>query len=130
MLFTGDHVMQGSTVVINPPDGDMAAYLRALEGLLSENLEWLAPGHGFLVAEPHAVLRGLIAHRLKREAKVAAALQRQPAPATARALVPDAYDDVPSALHGMAERSLLAHLIKLEGDGRAERREGLWRWRG
>jgi glyoxylase-like metal-dependent hydrolase (beta-lactamase superfamily II) len=70
-LFTGDHVMQGSTVVINPPDGDMAAYLGALQALLAEDLEWLAPGHGFLVAEPHAVLRALIAHRLRREALVA-----------------------------------------------------------
>lgn len=129
-LFTGDHVMQGSTVVINPPDGDMAAYLRALEGLLEEDLEWLAPGHGFLVAHPHEVLRALVAHRLRREAKVVAALQRQPAPATAKALVPAVYDDVPSALHGMAERSLLAHLLKLEGDGRAARSEGLWRWLG
>jgi glyoxylase-like metal-dependent hydrolase (beta-lactamase superfamily II)/8-oxo-dGTP pyrophosphatase MutT (NUDIX family) len=128
-LFTGDHVMQGSTVVINPPDGDMAAYLRALAALLGEDLEWLAPGHGFLVADPHGVLRALIAHRLRREAKVVAALQRQAVPATARALVPAVYDDVPVALHGMAERSLLAHLIKLEGDGRASRdAEGRWRW--
>ncbi|MBI5716598.1 MAG: MBL fold metallo-hydrolase [Burkholderiales bacterium] len=132
-LFTGDHVMQGSTVVINPPDGDMAAYLRALEALLAEDLEWLAPGHGFLVAEPHEVLRGLIAHRLRREAKVVAALQREKAPATAGALVPAVYDDVPAALHGVAERSLLAHLIKLEGDGRAARsssEDRLWRWLG
>ncbi|MCW5633384.1 MAG: MBL fold metallo-hydrolase [Rubrivivax sp.] len=128
-LFTGDHVMQGSTVVINPPDGDMAAYLHALEALLGEDLEWLAPGHGFLVADPHGVLRALIAHRLRREAKVVAALQRQAAPAAARTLVPAVYDDVPSALHGMAERSLLAHLIKLEGDGRASRDDdGRWRW--
>jgi len=130
ILFTGDHVMQGSTVVINPPDGDMAAYLRALEALLDEDIEWLAPGHGFLVAEPHEVLRALIAHRLRREAKVAAALQRQAAPATARELVPAAYDDVPGSLHGLAERSLLAHLLKLEADGRAARSELLWRWVG
>jgi glyoxylase-like metal-dependent hydrolase (beta-lactamase superfamily II)/8-oxo-dGTP pyrophosphatase MutT (NUDIX family) len=129
-LFTGDHVMQGSTVVINPPDGDMAAYLRTLEGLLDEDLEWLAPGHGFLVAEPHAVLRALIAHRLKREAKVIGALQRAAAPASARDLVPSVYDDVPATLHGMAERSLLAHLVKLEGDGRAARSAALWRWLG
>ncbi len=122
-LFTGDHVMQGSTVVINPPDGDMVAYLGALEGLLTEDLEWLAPGHGFLVAEPHAVVRALIAHRLRREAKAAAALQAAGA-ATLGALVPQVYDDVPATLHGMAARSLLAHLLKLEHDGRA-RRQGL-----
>jgi len=128
-LFTGDHVMQGSTVVINPPDGDMAAYLRTLQALLDEDLEWLAPGHGFLVGEPHAVLRALIAHRLKREAKVVAALQQLAAPAAARAIVPVVYDDTPVALHGLAERSLLAHLLKLEGEGRAARGGGeVWRW--
>ncbi|MDO8419346.1 MAG: MBL fold metallo-hydrolase, partial [Rubrivivax sp.] len=117
-LFTGDHVMQGSTVVINPPDGDMAAYLRALEGLLAEDLEWLAPGHGFLVAEPHAALRALIRHRLGREAKVLAALQAL-GPCAIETLLPAVYDDVPAALHAMAARSLLAHLLKLQGEGLA-----------
>jgi glyoxylase-like metal-dependent hydrolase (beta-lactamase superfamily II)/8-oxo-dGTP pyrophosphatase MutT (NUDIX family) len=125
LLFTGDHVMQGSTVVINPPDGDMVAYLGSLQALLAEDLEWLAPGHGFLVAEPHAVLRALIAHRLKREAKVLVALQ-----ATHRAslaeLLPRVYDDVPAALHPVAARSLLAHLLKLEHDGVAAHGGGHW----
>lgn len=120
LLFTGDHVMQGSTVVINPPDGDMVAYLAQLERLLSMELDWLAPGHGFLVAEPASVVRALIAHRLRREAKVLAALQAH-GPGRASALVPAAYDDTPPALHGVAERSLLAHLLKLEADGRAAR---------
>jgi len=116
LLFTGDHVMQGSTVVINPPDGDMAVYLRSLHALLDEPLDWLAPGHGFLVAQPHAVLRGLIAHRLKREAKVLAAL-RQHGPGALEALVEAVYDDVPAKLHGVAQRSLWAHLLKLQADG-------------
>jgi glyoxylase-like metal-dependent hydrolase (beta-lactamase superfamily II)/8-oxo-dGTP pyrophosphatase MutT (NUDIX family) len=125
LLFTGDHVMQGSTVVINPPDGDMAAYLGSLRALAEAPPEWLAPGHGFLVAEPKAVLEGLIAHRLRREAKVAAALSVQE-PRTLDALVPRVYDDVNPALHGVAARSLLAHLLKLAGEGRAHEREGLW----
>ncbi len=122
-LFTGDHVMQGSTVVINPPDGDMSAYLDALRALLDEDLEWLAPGHGFLVAQPQTVLRALIAHRLRREAKVAEALQRR-APCALDALLPEVYADVPPALHPMARRSLLAHLLKLEKDGAALREGG------
>jgi glyoxylase-like metal-dependent hydrolase (beta-lactamase superfamily II)/8-oxo-dGTP pyrophosphatase MutT (NUDIX family) len=126
LLFTGDHVMQGSTVVINPPDGDMAAYLRSLTALLDEDLQWLAPGHGFLVAEPHAVLRALIAHRLKREAKVADALARL-GPAPLAALLPAVYDDVPAALHPVAARSLSAHLIKLRGEG-AAREDGAGNW--
>ncbi|MBL8306114.1 MAG: MBL fold metallo-hydrolase [Rubrivivax sp.] len=118
LLFTGDHVMQGSTVVINPPDGDMAVYLRSLNALLDEDLQWLAPGHGFLVAEPQAVLRSLIAHRLKREARVLAAL-RAAGPAPLEALVPHAYADVAATLHGVAQRSLLAHLLKLQAEGAA-----------
>ena len=117
-LFTGDHVMQGSTVVINPPDGDMGAYLAALAALLQEPLQWLAPGHGFLVEQPHQVLRDLIAHRLRREAKVVAAL-RSAGAAPLQALLPRVYDDVPPGLHAVASRSLLAHLIKLEQDGAA-----------
>ena len=123
LLFTGDHVMQGSTVVINPPDGDMAAYLRSLQALRhahdtgARTLEWLAPGHGFLVADPPAVLDALVAHRLRREAKVLAALEATPR--LLEALLPRVYDDVPAALHGVASRSLLAHLLKLQGEGRA-----------
>ena len=125
LLFTGDHVMQGSTVVINPPDGDMAAYLRALQDLLQVDLDWLAPGHGFLVADPHSVLRALINHRLRREAKVLAALQAL-GHAAIDALLPRVYDDVPAGLHPVARRSLLAHLLKLQGDGKAGLHGELW----
>ena len=124
-LFTGDHVMQGSTVVINPPDGDMGAYLDSLNSLLELELDWLAPGHGFLVAPPQDTLRGLIAHRLRREAKVVAALQSH-GPQALLGVLPHVYDDVPAALHGMASRSLLAHLLKLERDGSARRINEVW----
>lgn len=130
LLFTGDHVMAGSTVVINPPDGDMREYLASLEALLAADLEWFAPGHGWLVAEPHAVLRGLVAHRLRREAKVAAALAARGA-ATLDELLPAVYDDVPAVLHPVARRSLLAHLLKLAADGQAVdvAGDGEGRWR-
>jgi len=124
-LFTGDHVMQGSTVVINPPDGDMSAYLAALSALLYEDIEWLAPGHGFLVAQPHDVLRALIAHRLRREAKVKAALLA-PGPAPLQALLLRVYDDVAPALHPVAARSLLAHLLKLQQEGAASLDGEVW----
>jgi glyoxylase-like metal-dependent hydrolase (beta-lactamase superfamily II) len=52
MLFSGDHIMQGSTVVINPPDGDMGAYLKSLALLLNEDIRYIAPGHGFRWATP------------------------------------------------------------------------------
>ena len=108
--------MQGSTVVINPPDGDMAAYLASLHHLLALDLDWFAPGHGFLMAQPHDELRRLVAHRLAREAKVLAAL-RAAGTTDADALLPAVYGDVPAARHGIALRSLSAHLIKLAADG-------------
>lgn len=118
MLFTGDHVMQGSTVVINPPDGDMRAYLASLQKLLEEDIAIIAPGHGYLIGAPHKEVRRLVAHRLAREAKVTTALARRGA-ATIEELLPEVYDDVPARLHPVAARSLLAHLEKLVAEGRA-----------
>ncbi|HKX37376.1 MAG TPA: MBL fold metallo-hydrolase [Burkholderiales bacterium] len=116
MLFTGDHVMQGSTVVINPPDGDMRAYLRSLERLLGEDIAIIAPGHGYLIGAPHREVRRLIAHRLNRERKVVAALERLEHPSVEE-MLPLVYGDVPERIHRVAARSLTAHLEKLVADG-------------
>ena len=118
MLFTGDHVMQGSTVIINPPDGDMLAYLRSLDALLGQDIAIIAPGHGYLIGSPHREIRRLVAHRLWREARVVAALEGRDG-ATCDELVPQAYADAHPGLHGIAARSLLAHLRKLVAEGRA-----------
>ena len=123
MLFTGDHMMQGSTVVINPPDGDMRAYFDSLELLLGEELAILAPGHGYLIGEPHREVRRLIRHRLAREQKVLGALEPIH-PLAPEELVDRVYDDVPSRMHGVALRSLTAHLVKLVAEGRARVVEG------
>jgi len=123
MLFTGDHVMQGSTVVINPPDGDMRAYLASLEKLLALEIAIIAPGHGYLIGAPHKEVRRLVAHRLAREAKVAAALGRR-GEASVEELVPDVYDDVSPRLFPVAMRSLTAHLEKLVAEGRVRRASG------
>lgn len=125
LLFTGDHVMQLSTVVINPPDGDMAAYLASLRALAGLDLEWLAPGHGFLMAQPKRAIEAIVAHRLKREAKVVAAL-RALGPVDADALLARVYDDVKPQLLAMALRSLRAHLFKLRDEGTAAEHEGQW----
>jgi glyoxylase-like metal-dependent hydrolase (beta-lactamase superfamily II)/8-oxo-dGTP pyrophosphatase MutT (NUDIX family) len=116
MLFTGDQVMQGSTVVINPPDGDMRAYLASLESLLAEDIAIIAPGHGYLIGAPHKELRRLIAHRLARESKVKAVMERL-GPASIDRMLPLVYDDVPERMHGWAARSLTAHLGKLVAEG-------------
>ncbi len=124
-LLAGDHVMQGGTVIIDPPDGDMAAYLRSLEALLAIELDWIAPGHGFLIARPHDVVRDVIGHRLARGAKVLEAL-RTMTRATASQLVPLAYADAPAVLHALAERSLTAHLLQFEREGQVRRDGEVW----
>jgi glyoxylase-like metal-dependent hydrolase (beta-lactamase superfamily II) len=117
MLFTGDHIMQGSTVVIWPPDGNMGAYLRSLRRLLSEDIAILAPGHGYLMDRPRAEIERLIQHRLARENKVMRMLRKAGGQATLEALLPSVYDDVSPTIHPLAARSLQAHLDKLVEDG-------------
>jgi glyoxylase-like metal-dependent hydrolase (beta-lactamase superfamily II)/8-oxo-dGTP pyrophosphatase MutT (NUDIX family) len=117
MLFAGDHMMQGATVIINPPDGDMRAYLDSLEALLLRDIAIIAPGHGYLIGLPQREIRRIVAHRMQREARVVAAVGRHSG-ATLEELVPDVYSDTPHRLHGAAARSLLAHLNKLVAEGR------------
>jgi glyoxylase-like metal-dependent hydrolase (beta-lactamase superfamily II) len=124
-LFTGDHVIDGSTVVIDPPDGDMSDYLGSLERLMDKVLIAIAPGHGELIDTPYEAIDWIIKHRLEREARVIAALDEHPQ-STPADLVPYAYADVHERLHGIAERSLLAHLLKLESDESAIRDDGRW----
>lgn len=126
LLLSGDHVNNGSTVVIDPPDGDMTAYLRALEALLDEPFDYILPAHGWVLGPGHDAIRGLIAHRLRREAKVMQEV-RSKGPATLEALLPGAYDDVDRVMYPVASRSLLAHLLKLEEDGMV-RRDSAERW--
>ena len=129
LLFTGDHVMQGSTVVISPPDGEMAVYLVSLKRLLALDLAAFAPGHGHVIEKPHDEVRRLIAHRLKREQKVVGAFGKKN-PATLDELLPFVYDDVPQRVHPVARRSLHAHLIKLARGGRVTEEGGTWRLAG
>jgi glyoxylase-like metal-dependent hydrolase (beta-lactamase superfamily II) len=133
MLFSGDHIMEGSTVVIAPPDGDMGAYLRSLERLVSwrPRLRSIAPGHGHLIEDPAAKLQEYITHRLAREAQVVEALERA-GTTTIPAVVKELYADVPEELHVMAGYSVWAHLRKLAEDGRVEGEalDGEWTLRG
>ncbi|MGI9247685.1 MAG: MBL fold metallo-hydrolase [Woeseiaceae bacterium] len=124
-LFTGDHVIDGSTVVIDPPDGNMKHYLQSLRRLKVLQFDALAPGHGEIIHDPDRAIDWIIDHRLEREGKVAAALAANP-DLTTRELVPHVYKDVDKKLYGWAERSLLAHLLKLEDDGAAKCSGGRW----
>jgi len=125
-LFTGDHITGGAgTVIIDPPEGDMTAYMASLERLTREPVETLFPGHGSPQGAAHKRIRDLIAHRRERETKVMAALEPEPLPLAT--LVERAYADTPRELWPYAERSLLAHLIDLEGRGLAVRDGERWR---
>ena len=125
-LFTGDHIINGSTVVIDPPDGSMSQYLDSLVRLKGEEIRVIAPGHGAPLDAPYDAIEWLIEHRLKREAKVIDRLGRLTDAALAE-LVRAVYDEVSESLHRLAERSLLAHLLKLEEEGRALRTGDRWR---
>ncbi len=129
MLFSGDHIMEGSTVVISPPDGDMQAYLASLERLttLRPRLRSIAPGHGHLIEQPAAKIEEYVAHRLERERQVLAVVTRD-GTTTIEPIVKELYAEVPEELHAMAGMSVWAHLRKLadEGKVKGEALDGEW----
>ena len=127
MLLSGDHIMEGSTVVIRPPEGDMAAYLRSLEKLKPLRLRSIAPGHGRLIEAPHEVIDWYIDHRLEREAKVLDALVEL-GTAKIDQLVRHVYADVPEDRYPIARYSLHAHLLKLAEEGKATGRTLTGKW--
>ena len=116
LLFSGDHILNGSTTVIDPPDGNMADYLDSLDRLdaLCERhgVDFILPAHGYVLGEARGAIARLKAHRLAREAKVVAAMQARPG-GTMEDWVRLAYDDVPERLWPVAQRSLLAHVERI-----------------
>ncbi|TNF34375.1 MAG: MBL fold metallo-hydrolase [Deltaproteobacteria bacterium] len=125
LLVAGDMVAATGTIVIAPPDGHMATYLAQLERLAALGPARLVPAHGAVVEAPVERLRFYVRHRLEREGRVSGALEAEPL--ALMALTERSYPDVPRALHGLASGSALAHLIKLEEEGRARRLDdGRW----
>ena len=123
LLFSGDHVLNGSTTVVDPPDGHMHDYLNSLDKLLDaceqDRIEFILPAHGYVLGnlwgEPHdarACIAHLKAHRLKREAKILGVMQKHPE-GSMDDWVKLAYDDVPPRLWPVAMRSLLAHVERI-----------------
>ncbi|MBL4608087.1 MAG: MBL fold metallo-hydrolase [Pseudomonadales bacterium] len=125
LLFSGDHLMDGSTVVIAPPDGHIASYIDSLSLLFDYPIDVIAPAHGGLISRAHEEIEKTIRHRLKREENVRAALLLDSSRSISD-LTPFVYDDVPVFMHLIAQQSLLAHLIKLEEDGEASEQQGQW----
>jgi glyoxylase-like metal-dependent hydrolase (beta-lactamase superfamily II) len=126
VVFTADQVMAWSTSVVSPPNGDMAAYLDSLRRLYAREARLYLPGHGPAIREPRRFVRALIDHRIMRENAILSALRGTGA-MTARELVDALYANIAPHLHGPAERSVLAHLQKLEAEGRAAREGETWR---
>jgi glyoxylase-like metal-dependent hydrolase (beta-lactamase superfamily II) len=131
LLFSGDHIMNGSTVIIAPLDGDMSAYLQALDRVGGMRVKAIAPGHGELIEDPKGKIDEYVNHRLAREAAVAKALGDAGGPAKIADLVKAVYTDVPESRHMLAQFSLWAHLRKLAADGRAktedsDKMDGVW----
>tara|TARA_Y100001934_G_C11838419_1_gene533954 strand:- start:173 stop:574 length:402 start_codon:yes stop_codon:yes gene_type:complete len=115
-LLTGDHIMDGSTVVIAPPDGNMTEYIDSLKLLENYDIKYFAPGHGNFMEEPSKTIQSIIRHRLSRESKVIRCVEKKKN-SNIDELLLLVYDDVPEMLHPIAKMSLLAHLIKLEDEG-------------
>ena len=126
LLITGDHVLEGVSPVILPPDGSMGEYLKSLDKLFAYDFERIAPGHGDVMAQGKKVIEALRAHRLAREDKVLRNLAKL-TEANLDALIPLVYDDVPADRHQWARLTLQAHLIKLAEEGRVGELSGLWR---
>jgi glyoxylase-like metal-dependent hydrolase (beta-lactamase superfamily II) len=124
IVFSGDHVMAWSTTIVSPPDGDMAAYMASLRLLQSRHDTLYLPGHGPPLDNPLPLVRAMRLHRSTRETAIATVLTETPA--TEKDLVARLYAGLPDALARAAERTVLAHLIKLEAEGKAARREGRW----
>lgn len=114
-LFTGDHVMDWSTTVVSPPDGDMAAYMVSLETLMGRDDRVYYPAHGPAVDKPKRLVRGLIGHRRQREAQILKLLGK------GVGAIPDMvevmYKGIDTRLFPAAGRSVLAHLIDLDARG-------------
>ena len=124
LLFSGDHVLNGSTTVVDPPDGHMGKYLNSLQTLANlcnaHHIEFILPAHGYVLgnylARPRCaleVIENLYQHRMKREAKILKVLQQNPS-GSMDDWVQFAYDDVPPNVWPIAKRSLLAHVENLK----------------
>lgn len=125
--IVGDMVAGLGWILIDPEEGNMAEYLASLARLLARPPAVLLPAHGPAITDGPAKLREYIAHRTMREDKVVVALSaRGAAGATLGELVPEVYADTPRALWPLAERSLRAHLDKLERESRAVHASGRW----
>lgn len=125
VILSADMVMTWSTSVVNPPDGSMGDYVASLRRLAARGDRLLLPGHGPPTPEPATLVAELLDHRMQREAAILRMLGA--APRSTAELVGALYATVHPRLHAAAERNVVAHLGKLEEEGRAAEEQGRWR---
>jgi glyoxylase-like metal-dependent hydrolase (beta-lactamase superfamily II) len=125
ILFSADHVMSWSTSIVSPPDGNMTHYFASLKLLLDRDEAAYLPGHGPLLRQPQDLVRQMLTHRLLREQAIVKTLSE--GPADTRSVVEKLYRGLNPRLFKAAERSVLAHLLKLEEDGKAAHDGEIWR---
>jgi glyoxylase-like metal-dependent hydrolase (beta-lactamase superfamily II) len=119
-MFCGDLAQKGATIYIpSNLQGDLVAYLQSLERVLALRPAQLLPAHGSVIDDPEALLRNYIAHRHEREEQIVALLRE--GESTADVMVRKMYRGLRESLLPMARESVLAHLLKLEREGRARR---------
>lgn len=118
-LFTGDSVLGTGTSLIDPPEGDLAHYLRSLRRMQELRARAIYPGHGPVVYDAQGKLEEYVAHRGLREQQVLASLED--GLSTVDDMVFDIYEEYPPEVYPLAARTVLAHLLKLEREGRVER---------
>ncbi len=120
LLFSGDHILNGSTTVVAPPDGEMTAYLDSLDRLADlcgqHGIAFILPAHGYVLGDAPQAIARLKAHRLAREAKVLRVMRAMPQ-GTLQDWLPSAYDDVPQAIRPVALHSLKAHVDRIRSLG-------------
>lgn len=126
IMIAGDMVASVGTIIVEPVDGDMTLYIDSLKRMIALEPRGLLPAHGGVIDKPRPLLQFYIEHRLMREAKVLAALEAH-GPGRPLDIVAEAYEDAPQAVWPLAVRSIEAHLIKLQRDGRVKRDGSTWR---
>jgi len=125
VLFSADHVMSWNSSVVSPPGGDMRAYFASLKRMLDRQDDIFLPGHGPPLPEPRKLTRALLFHRMERERSIMARVMK--APTSVPALRATLYSQTHPRLQRAAERNVLAHLLKLEAEGKVARDGEMWR---
>jgi glyoxylase-like metal-dependent hydrolase (beta-lactamase superfamily II) len=125
VLFSADHVMSWSTSIVSPPGGDMRHYFASLNMLLDRDDDVYLPGHGPKLHEPRGLVREMLTHRMLREQAIAKKLND--GPSDTYTIMDALYSQLNPRLRQAAERNVLAHLLKMESEGKAFRDGTLWR---